>query len=295
MSSAEEEGESSQGERPNAESPLLCPSSPAASGSLSLEDVGVQFQFCIAAVEDLERERDELIRELTLLREPSLEAVRMAHEEVVQAFGQRAQVELERDALREEVQGVRCRLFKVTRDYVACQYKLENQRRELAEKAAQREDLEILATRLTEELTQLRNAIAEHREGAQQKLRAPHARRTSRELQDRRRLSAELQSLTEEQHNSLEEQYEPRLLRLLDRCDRGAEALRVVQQELQMLREELRPLQAEACRLRVQKSSLQEQTVLLKRKRGEEVLLYRVRIPRVHRNRCRSWKIEGET
>ncbi|XP_075460819.1 syncoilin isoform X2 [Ascaphus truei] len=260
------------------EPPVSLSPSPEAAGPLTLEDIGVRFQLCIAAVEDLEREREELIRELTLLREPSLEAVRRAHEEVVQAFGRQAQVELERDALREEVRGVRRKLFRVTRECVSCQYQLESRRQELAQSTAQRGDLEILAARLAEELAQLQDAFVHQREGAHQRLRAPRTRRTPRELQERRRLSAELQNLTAERHNSLEEQYEPRLQALLERQESGARALRVAQGELQKLREELRPLQGEAGLLLLQKSGLQEQIVLLKRKRGEEVLQYREQV-----------------
>ncbi|KAM4702365.1 syncoilin [Discoglossus pictus] len=278
MSNIEEEQEISPEERGNLEFAICLPSSPTDAEPLSLEDVGVRFQCCIAAVEDLERQRDELIRELTLLREPSLEAVRQAHEEVVQAFGHRARAELERDTLKEEVRLIRRRLFRVTRECVACQYQLESRRQELAQNMAQKEDLENFATRLTEDLAQLRGTFSHQREGVQQRLRAPSTRRTSRELQERRRLSAELQSMTEEQHQSLEEQYEPKLMQLLERHEKGVQELHIAQVELQKLREERRPLEGKACRLRVEKSSLEEQIVLLKRKRGDEVLMIREQI-----------------
>ncbi|KAM5180679.1 syncoilin [Mantella aurantiaca] len=269
MSSTEEEGENSQGGRePSASSP----SSPDTGGFISLEDIGARFQFCIAAVEDLERERDELISELTLLRDPSLEAVQRAHEEVVQAFGQRARVELERDTIKEEIRGIRHRLFRVTKECVSCQYELENRRQELAQGKAEREELEVLETRLTEELTQLRNTFTQEREGEELRLRAPRTRRVSHELQERRRLSAELQSLTEEQHNSLQDEYGPKMLQLLERVERGAQAVRDAQEELLRLREQIRPLQGEACHLQEQKYNLQEQMVLMKKRRGEEVL-----------------------
>ncbi|OCT94927.1 syncoilin [Xenopus laevis] len=291
MSSTDKEGENSQAERPVPESSLPHPNdAPDDPRPLSLDDVGVKFQFCIAAVGQLEQERDELIRELTLLREPSFEAVRSAHEEVLQAFGQKARAELERDALQEEVRTVRCKLFSVTREYVTCQFQLENQREELKEKQIQRGDLETLASRLAEDLTQLRTAFVEQREGSQQQLRSLPTRHTSHAIQDRRRLSAELQSLTAEQHSSLEDQYEPRLFRLLEHSERGAAALRVAQEELQKQRDELRPLQGEACKLRVQMNSLQEQIVLLKRKREEEIHLYREQIQELEDSR-REMKI----
>ncbi|XP_073471451.1 syncoilin isoform X1 [Aquarana catesbeiana] len=272
MSSTEEEGENSQGGR---EIPEPSPSSPDTGGFISLEDLGARFQFCIAAVEELERERDELISELTLLRDPSLEAVQRAHEEVVEAFGQCARVELERDTLREEIKGIRCRLFRVTKECVACQYQLENRRQELAQRKAEREELEVLAARLTEELSQLRDTFTQQREGEELRLRAPHTRRVSHEIQERRRLSADLQSLTEEQHNSLQDEYGPKLLQLLERVERGAQAVKDKQEELLRMREQIRPLQGEACYLQAQKYNLQEQILLKKKKRGEEALLYR--------------------
>ncbi|XP_056412529.1 syncoilin isoform X2 [Hyla sarda] len=272
MSSPEEEGERSQEERVLADT---SPSSSVMPELLSLEDIGVRFQYCIAAVEDLERERDELICELALLREPSLEAVQQAHEEVVQAYGQRARAELERDTLREEIRVIRRRLFRVTKECVACQYQLENQRQELAQKTAEQEELETVAARLTEELSQLRNAFTQQRQEEGQRLRAPQHRPISRELQERRRLSAELQSLTEEQHDTLQDHYEAKFLHLLEHAERGAQALRTAQEELLRLREEIRPLQGEACQLQVQKYSLQEQIHIMKKKRDDEVLLYR--------------------
>ncbi|XP_018422038.1 PREDICTED: syncoilin [Nanorana parkeri] len=287
MSSAEEEGENSQGGRELLES---SPTSPDTEGLISLDDIGARFQFCIAAVEDLERERDELISELTVLREPSLEAVQRAHEEVVQAFGQRARVELERDTLREEIKGARSRLFRVTKECVACQYQLENRRQELAQRKAEREELEIRAARLTEELTQLRDTFTQEREGEELRLRAPRSRRISHELQERRRLSADLQSLTEEQHNSLQDEYGPKLLQLLERVEKEAQAVRDAQDELLRLREQIRPLQGEACHLQVQKYNLHEQILLMTKKRGEEVLLYREQLQNLE-DRRREIKI----
>ncbi|XP_040280519.1 syncoilin [Bufo bufo] len=282
MSSPEDEGERSQEGRVHAQS---SPSSPVITEFLSIEDIGVRFQYCIAAVEDLEREREELIRELALLREPSLEAVKQAHEEVVQAYGQKAQVELERDTLREEIRGIRRKLFRVTKECVASQYQLENRRQELVQKTAEQEELETVAVRLTEELSQLRNILTQQRQEEELRLRAPQRRRISRELQERRRLSAELQSITEEQHSTLQDHYEPKLLQLLEHVERGARAIRKAQEELQRLREEIRPLQAEACQLQVQKCSLQEQIQLLKKKSGEEVQLYREQLQELEERR----------
>ncbi|XP_069827466.1 syncoilin [Dendropsophus ebraccatus] len=287
MSSPEEEGEGSQEGRAHAGS---SPSSSVIPELLSLEDIGVRFQYCIAAVEDLEKERDELIRELAVLREPSLEAVQQAHEDVVQAYGQKARAELERDTLREEIRGIRRRLFRVTKECVAYQYQLENRRQELTQKSAEQEELKTVAARLTEELSQLRNTFTQQRQEEEQRLRAPRRRQIPHELQERRRLSAELQSLTEEQHGTLQEHYGPRLLQLLERAEKGAQALRKTQEELLTLKEELRPLQGEACKLQVQKCSLQEQINFMKKKRDDEVLLYREQLQELE-DRRREIKI----
>ncbi|NWY00967.1 SYNCI protein, partial [Nothoprocta ornata] len=210
--------------------------------SLSLEELGDRFQECIEAVARLEQERDELIRELSRLREPALQEIRRAHEEILAAHRLLAKAELERDNLRDEMGQVKRQLFKVTRECVACEYRLQRQRQELGQAAAARGELEGRAGQLSEELARLRESCGKEAEAARQRLEAPPDSRDVPFLQESRRLSAALASL------------------------------------LHALRDALRPLQAEAARLRRCNGSLEEQMALAKRKRDEEVRQYREQV-----------------
>ncbi|XP_052554854.1 syncoilin isoform X2 [Tympanuchus pallidicinctus] len=245
---------------------------------LSLEELGEYFQECIEAVEQLEKERDALIEELTQLREPALQDIRHAHQEIQAACRLLAKVELERDNLRDEIRQIKQKLFKVTKECVACQYQLESRRHDLSQHAAYRDELENQAGRLSGELSRLRESCEKEKEALRQRLEAPPCRQDPQYLQESRRLSAEFESLVTRSRRGLEEHYEPQLLRLLERREAGTRALQELQGEVQGMKEALRPLQGEVSRLRLQNRSLEEQIVLVKQKRDEEVGQYREQV-----------------
>ncbi|XP_059585554.1 syncoilin isoform X5 [Alligator mississippiensis] len=247
----------------------------AESQSLTIEEVGERFQECIDAVEQLEKERDNLIQELTLLREPVLQEIRQAHEEILTAYKLLAKVELERDNLRDEIRQIKQKLFKVTRECVACQYQLENRRHDMAQYAAYRDELESRVSQLSEELSQLKETCEKQKEQFRQQLEAPQSRRDSHYLQESRRLSMEFENFVAGSRRGLEEHYEPQLARLVERREASAKALQKMQGEIQGLKEVLRPLQGEASKMRLQNRKLEEQILLIKQKRDEEVLQYR--------------------
>ena len=83
-----------------------------------LERLEARFQQCVQAVSQLEEERDQLIHELVLLREPALQEVQQVHQDILAAYKLHAQAELERDGLREEIRTVKQKLFKVTKECV---------------------------------------------------------------------------------------------------------------------------------------------------------------------------------
>ncbi|NWW48683.1 SYNCI protein, partial [Pedionomus torquatus] len=226
---------------------------------LTLEELGDYFQECIEAVEQLEKERDSLIAELSQLREPALQEIRHAHEEIQAACRLLAKVELERDNLKDEIRQIKQKLFKVTKECVACQYQLESRRHDLSQHAAYRGELESQAGQLSGELSQLKETC-------------------EKEKEESRRLSMEFESFVAESRRGLEEHYEPQLLRLLERREAGAKALQEMQGEIQGMKEALRPLQGEVSRLRLQNRSLEEQIVLVKQKRDEEVGQYREQV-----------------
>ncbi|XP_061336204.1 syncoilin isoform X1 [Pezoporus flaviventris] len=245
---------------------------------LTLEELGDYFQECIEAVEQLEQERDSLIAELGQLREPALQEIRHAHEEIQAACRLLAKVELERDNLKDEIRQIKQKLFKVTKECVACQYQLESRRHDLSQHAAYRGELETQAGQLSGELSQLKETCEKEKEALRQRLEAPPCRQDNLYLQESRRLSMEFESFVAESRRGLEEHYEPQLLRLLERREAGAKALQEVQGELQGMKEALRPLQGEVNQLRLQNRSLEEQIVLAKQKRDEEVGQYREQV-----------------
>uniref|UniRef100_A0A8D2NLE9 Syncoilin, intermediate filament protein n=3 Tax=Zosteropidae TaxID=36297 RepID=A0A8D2NLE9_ZOSLA len=245
---------------------------------LTLEELGNYFQECIEIVEQLERERDSLIAELAQLREPALQEIRHAHEEIQAACRLLAKVELERDNLRDEIRQIKQKLFKVTKECVACQYQLESRRHDLSQHAAYQGELESQAGQLSGELSQLKETCEKEKEALRQRLEAPPCRQDNLYLQESRRLSVEFESFVAESRRGLEEHYEPQLLRLLERREAGAKALQEMQGEIQGMKEALRPLQGEVSRLRLQNRSLEEQIVLVKQKRDEEVGQYREQV-----------------
>uniref|UniRef100_U3JCW3 Syncoilin, intermediate filament protein n=1 Tax=Ficedula albicollis TaxID=59894 RepID=U3JCW3_FICAL len=245
---------------------------------LTLEELGNYFQECIEIVEQLERERDSLIAELAQLREPALQEIRHAHEEIQAACRLLAKVELERDNLRDEIRQIKQKLFKVTKECVACQYQLESRRHDLSQHAAYQGELESQAGQLSGELSQLKETCEKEKEVLRQRLEAPPCRQDNLYLQESRRLSVEFESFVAESRRGLEEHYEPQLLRLLERREAGARALQEMQGEIQGMKEALRPLQGEVSRLRLQNRSLEEQIVLVKQKRDEEVGQYREQV-----------------
>ncbi|XP_032936647.1 syncoilin isoform X4 [Catharus ustulatus] len=245
---------------------------------LTLEELGNYFQECIEIVEQLEKERDNLISELAQLREPALQEIRHAHEEIQAACRLLAKVELERDNLRDEIRQIKQKLFKVTKECVACQYQLESRRHDLSQHAAYQGELESQAGQLSGELSQLKETCEKEKEVLRQRLEAPPCRQDNLYLQESRRLSVEFESFVAQSRRGLEEHYEPQLLRLLERREAGARALQEMQGEIQGMKEALRPLQGEVSRLRLQNRSLEEQIVLVKQKRDEEVGQYREQV-----------------
>ncbi|XP_070620703.1 syncoilin isoform X2 [Erythrolamprus reginae] len=252
--------------------------SAAESQQVDIEDLGERFQQCIEAVEQLEEERDCLIKELTLLREPALEELQRAHREILEAYGLHAKVELEKDNLRDEIRQVKQKLFRVTRECVACQYQLEARRFEVAQHLDYRKELENRASQLSEELSKVRETCEAEKGHFRQRMEAPRHEGSTRHLQESRRLSMEFESFVLENRQCLEEHYEPKLMRLLERREASSKALQTTQRDIHRLKEKLRPLQGEASKWMLQNRNLEEQILLIKQKRDEEVLQYKEQV-----------------
>ncbi|KAM6173591.1 syncoilin isoform 1-T1 [Erethizon dorsatum] len=265
-------------EKSNPEESLKGEPSRSTEENLSIEDLELlegRFQQCVQAVAQLEEERDQLIHELVLLREPALQEVQQVHQDILAAYKLHAQAELERDGLREEIRLVKQKLFKVTKECVAYQYQLECRQQDVAQFADFREVLTTKAAQLSGELAQLRDAYQKQKEQLRQQLETPPSQRDGHFLQESRQLSAQFEHLVAESRQGLEEEYEPQLLRLLERKEAGTKALQKTQAEIQEMKEALRPLQAEAQQLYLQKRNLEDQITLVRQKRDEEVQQYR--------------------
>ncbi|XP_066231831.1 syncoilin isoform X1 [Saccopteryx leptura] len=257
---------------------------PSTEDNLSIEDLELlegRFQQCVQAVAQLEEERDQLIHELVLLREPALQEVQQVHQDILAAYKLHAQAELERDGLREEIRLVKQKLFKVTKECVAHQYQLECRRQDVAQFADFREVLTARAAVLSEELTKLRDAYQKQKEQLRQQLETPPSQGDGHFLQESRRLSAQFENLMAESRQGLEEEYEPQLLRLLERKEAAAKALQKTQAEIQEMKEALRPLQAEAQQLHLLNRNLEDQITLVRQKRDEEVQQYREQLEKM--------------
>ncbi|XP_031234628.1 syncoilin isoform X5 [Mastomys coucha] len=269
-----------EGETAATEESLPAQPIPSIEEDLSVEDLELlegRFQQCVEAVSQLEEERDQLIHELVLLREPALREVQQVHQDILAAYKLHAQAELERDGLREEIRMVKQKLFKVTKECVAYQYQLECRQQDVAQFADCREALTTRAAQLSGELTQLQDAYQKQKEQLQQQLEAPPTQSDGHFLQESRRLSTQFENLMAETRQGLEEEYEPQLLRLLERKEAGTRALQDTQAEIQEMREALRPLEAEARQLQLQNRNLEDQITLVRQKRDEEVQQYRVK------------------
>ncbi|XP_058534359.1 syncoilin isoform X1 [Ochotona princeps] len=275
---AEAEAEVTAEVEPSSEESAAATQQPRGEQNLGAEELEVleqRFQECVQAVAQLEEERDQLIHELVLLREPALREVQQVHGDILAAYKLHAQAELQRDGLREEVRLVKQKLFKVTKECVAYQYQLECRQQDVAQFADCQQVLTTRAAQLSEELAQLRDTHRKQKEELRQQLEAPPSQSDGHFLQESRRLSARFESLMAESRQGLEDEYEPQLLRLLERKEAGAKALRQTQAEIQEMKEALRPLQAEARQLHLQNRSLEDQIVLARQKRDEEVQQYR--------------------
>ncbi|KAJ1178010.1 hypothetical protein NDU88_003260 [Pleurodeles waltl] len=259
-------------------------------GDSGLEDLGERFELCIQTVEELEQKRDNLIQEITVLLEPKLEDIRGAHEDIEKAYRLQAQVVLERDSLRQEIRAVKRKLFQVTREYVACQYQLENSRHDVAQFQVSKEEMQSMVTQLSEELSSVRDTCAQRKQALLQRLEVPQNQRGSRYLQESRRLSMEFENFMLENRHVLEAEYEPVFVRLLERRAATAKDLQQTREEVNRLKEALRPLQAEVSELHMHNWRLEQRIMLKKRKRDEEVLQLREQVEGME-NSIREMKI----
>ncbi|XP_043915873.1 syncoilin [Protopterus annectens] len=243
-----------------------------------LEETGQHFQLCIDRVEHLQTEKDDLIQQIVLLKEPTYQGLKNVREELLAAHKMKAKVELECEALKEEIRIVKRLLFKATRECIGCQYELETERHDIAQFAITYDELQQEAHRLEEELVKLKEVCEQQQDMLMYRLAKAQNVRWSQDLSDCRRLSINFENFLQENLQTVENYYEPHLIRLLKRREISETALIHAQEEAQNMKKKLIPLQEEMMKLSVQKKCLEEELHQKKSRRKEEVLHYRENI-----------------
>nr|XP_040044253.1 uncharacterized protein sync isoform X2 [Gasterosteus aculeatus aculeatus]XP_040044254.1 uncharacterized protein sync isoform X2 [Gasterosteus aculeatus aculeatus] len=281
-------------------------------GVNDLGALGCQMEECIEQVQRLERRRKELLTEVLELRgtkdgesDGGDEPVDSKVVELMKAFkgeeegkredkkkeiqslrAERAKeermlwkVNLERQALHEELMRLRRRLFAAARDSAHNQAALNHQRREVELLRREEEKLQSLALQLTEEGSRQRAAQQQQVSALQAALHAGTSSPTSstqEELAECRRQScADLQQYLQGGLKALEDRYEPILLTLLKRREATAVALLKAKEQGRELKAQLGPLKEETQKLNLQRACLEEKLKLLHFQRREEVGQYK--------------------
>ncbi|XP_018615455.2 syncoilin [Scleropages formosus] len=240
-----------------------------------MEELGLQFEACIAQVGDLERCRDKLVQELLQLLEPMEQEVRGLRVEVGEAGALLTRAELQRRSLREEAHRIKMKLFGIIRECTQCRISMATLQRDVEQAAVTQETLQAELLRLTNMFTELqleqRNRLNDLRSQVSGADPSQASCGMSRCLEASRDPSRWLRSGVKE----LEERYEPQLQALLSRREAGMEAARRSREEARELRAKLGPLREEAQRLALQRSCLQERLALMHQEREENAKQHR--------------------
>ncbi|XP_034017198.1 syncoilin [Thalassophryne amazonica] len=283
-----------------------------------LEALGSQLEECIEEIQRLEKKRTELLTEVLKLRgqENQEEADKSNEEETetkvaelmevlkreaegrsqerqreIQSLREERvveekrmwQVNLERQALQEEIRRLKRRLFTTARDCAHSQASLNAQKHQMDLLKRDEESLQSLVTQLTEENSQLRSAQQQQLSGLKAALQAQRfsqsfskTSNSQEELTECRRHSCgDIQQYLQGGLKALEDRYEPILLALLKRRESTAGALPKANEQAQELRAKLGPLRDESQKLKLQRSCLEEKLKLILIQRRENVERYK--------------------
>ncbi|XP_007902489.1 syncoilin [Callorhinchus milii] len=240
----------------------------------SLQAVGQLFQVCIQAVEQLLAERENLIEQLTRLKEPMHQEVCVKKAELLALYQNKSKTQIECDNLKEEMKLIKKKLFEVTKAHMACKFKLDTSKQVLPQVALVREELESKVQTLSVELAGLKT----HSRGEiNQMIQRFENNRDTKEilsLSKNRETDLKFQRVLVEQRQELDKYYQPKLERLMKWNKTSVESLQRTKQEIKDLIKELQPLQEQVAKLNTQRKCLVKQLQLLQIKRAEDAVQY---------------------
>ncbi|KAF7202170.1 syncoilin isoform X1 [Nothobranchius furzeri] len=242
---------------------------------VGMDELGLLFDSRINEVSRLERQRDEMIQELLELQEPMLQVVELLRGKLSDARRLLTLAQLDYNAVHEDVQQVKVKLFLTTRDSIQSQVTLDACKYEVAQSRITQEELNGHLQHLSQELSQLQVAHQNLLISLRDRARRPWRSRAMSDVSQCRQASVRLQRRLSGSVRALEGWYEPRLMALLKRRQVAEEALRNSREQATDLRARLGPLIGEIERLGVQRSCLEKKIMLMETEREEKAALHK--------------------
>ncbi|KAM4723450.1 syncoilin-like [Anableps anableps] len=260
---------------------------------MGMKALGELFEYWIQQVSGLERQRDELIRELLALKEPMLQVVEHLREKLMEARRLLTLAQLDYVAVQEEVQHMKRKLFTAARDCIQSQVALAGQEYEVAQSGLTQEELKTSLHGLTHELNQLQDNHQNQLNSLRDQASKPHRSRTMSDVTQCRQASIRLQRRLSGSVMALEGWYEPRMVALLRRRQAGEEALRKCKEQAMDLRSNLAPLREDVRRLEVERSCLEKRINLMEIEREERTAHHKETMEKLQET-LRELKLEFE-
>ncbi|XP_048414194.2 syncoilin-like isoform X2 [Stegostoma tigrinum] len=240
----------------------------------SLQAVGKRFQECIDSVGELLEERENLIKELSFMKEPVYKEIGNLRAELLKLYQTKLKAEIECDNFKEEMTCTKKTLFKITKAQMTCKYELHINKQDLSLTTSQRKTLESRAQTLSDELAVLKHCHQKEINQLIRQLESIKNGRSTLSLMNSHQTNEEFQSLFGEQWQWLEKYYEPKVRNLLNWSKTRAESLKCTLQEIENFKKQLQPLQEQVTKLNTRRQRLEGQVQFIERKWAEDILQY---------------------